>query len=162
MTELLPLHNLQTCRRGRYTDDLSPTATHQTNTNPPSPALRLSLPSSTSQLANTTKGRGGIRFAHCRLLIMARRASCTRSSGARHGFLPSILEKVAAPSQHGHISASASSLHRCIVAFHSAFFVLFACSMLCICPHSDPPAPAAPWLRRSKQQAAQHRAQGAE
>lgn len=60
---------------------------------------------------------------------MARRASCTRSSGTRHGFLPSILEKVAAPSQHRHQRQciAAASLHRRF-AFH--LFRACACGLL--------------------------------
>ena len=95
------------------------------------------------------RGEGGaIRFAHCRLLIMARRASCTRSSGTRHGFLPSILEKVAAPSQHGHQrQCTTASLHRCIVAL--PFHLFRACGLQA--PPSNPQLGPArlPQLRRS-------------
>lgn len=125
-------YNLQACHRGRYTNDLSPTATQQSNTNPPSKSHAAAAPASqfTFCLAGDKGGerKEGIRFVHCRFLIMARRASCTRSSGTRHGFLPSILEKVAAPSQPAQASAP---VHRCIVASLHRRFTIPPLSCLC-------------------------------
>lgn len=162
-------YNLQTCHRGRYTNDLSPTATQQSNTNPPSKSLAAAAAAGqfTFCLAGDKGGerKEGIRFAHCRFLIMARRASCTRSSGTRHGFLPSILEKVAAPSQHRHQrQCTAAPLHRCIVAsslYHSTSFVLVLCKRQLLTLNSDPPA--CPICAVAPQQLVHHRAaQGAE
>lgn len=144
-----PSHNLQTCRRGRYTDDLSPTATHQTNTNPPPKNRCCGCCCSLLSASRVTKR--GIRFAHSRLLIMARRASCTRSSGTRQGFLPSILEKVAAPSQHGH--QRQSCIARCIVASSLPFppFHLSTFPCLCVLLLYSLPLPALPRTRPPQQ-----------
>lgn len=105
--------------------------------------------SASPQLVNTTKGRGGHQI--CSLPVAYYGTSRIMYKVIWDPtWVPSIYSRKggsAIPARaYQRQCVFAASLHR---RFPFRLFRAFACSMLCICPHSDPPAPAAPWLRRS-------------